>query len=534
MFYNFYRACPINHYPYAIQPGDTLYDISKRFKVSVDKILASNPGVNPYYLGIGQILCIPACPPDTTVRIIQAGDTLYKIAQIYHVSVNSILASNPGIDPNRLKIGQHICIPFACPAGYMVYTVKSGDTLSAIARKYSVSVQSLMTANPQILSPNLLSVGQKLCVPEEADPIKRQVNGMTLDEKIGQMVIVGFNGYTIDENTRALIKNYHAGGFILYSYNVENPDQLLTLINSLKSTNSSNKIPVFVSVDEEGGRVSRMPAGFTKLPTNEAIGRVNNADLSYRIGSIIAEEIKSFGYNMDFAPVLDINSNPNNPVIGDRSFGSNAEIVSRLGIATMKGIQSGGIIPVVKHFPGHGDTSVDSHVGLPSVDHDMSRLKSFELIPFDAAIKNGADAVMVAHILLTKIDPAYPASMSKTIITDILRNQMKFNGVVITDDMTMGAIVKNYEISAAAVKSVSAGSDIVLVSRGYDDEVKVIGALKNAVENGTIPESRIDESVYRILKLKAKYKLNDTFINYIDVKKINSDINAVLAPWFSR
>lgn len=528
MFHYLYRACPINHYPYTVQPGDTLYDIAKRFKTNVGSILTSNPGVNPYYLSIGQILCIPACPPNTTVRIIQAGDTLYKIAGIYHTSVASILSSNPGIDPYHLKIGQHICIPFACPAGYTTYTVKSGDTMSAIALKYSLTVQSLMSSNPQISNPNLLSVGQKLCVPEEIDPIKRQINEMTLDEKIGQMVIVGFDGYAIDDNTRILIKNYHVGGFILYSYNVESSSQLLTLINSLKSMNSSNRIPLFTSVDEEGGRVSRMPAEFNKLPTNEAIGRINNADFSYKIGGVISEEIKSFGYNMDFAPVLDINSNPNNPVIGDRSFGTNAEVVSKLGVATMKGIQSGGIIPVVKHFPGHGDTSVDSHVGLPYVDHDLSRLKSFEFVPFDMAIKNGADAVMVAHILLTKIDPANPASMSKAIITDILRNQLKFNGVVITDDMTMGAIIKNYEISSAAVKSVNAGSDIILISRGYDDEVKVIDALKKAVENNTIPESRIDESVYRILKLKDKYNLKDTAISSIDVKKINSDISAVL------
>ena len=467
------------------------------------------------------------CPQNQYSYIIKPGDTLYKIALAYHVSVASILTANPGINPNYLWVGQHICVPLGCPSGYSTYTVKSGDSLFSIASRYSITVQELLAANPQITNPNIIFLGQKLCVPVY-DPIAKLMGEMTLEEKIGQMVIAGFDGYEVNDQVRSLIRNYHVGGFILYGYNVQNTSQLLALLNYIKRTNYGNKIPLFISVDEEGGRVSRMPTAFRRFPTNAVIGRVNNGELSYRIGNTIAEEIKAFGFNMNFAPVLDINSNPNNPVIGDRSFGSNAQIVSRLGVQTMKGLQAGGVIPVVKHFPGHGDTSVDSHVGLPSVSHDMNRLRSFELIPFQEAINNQADAVMVAHILLYKIDPAYPASLSKTIITDVLRNQLGFNGVVITDDMTMGAIVKYYDISNAAVRSVNAGSDIVLVARGYDNEVKVINALTNAARNGTIPMARINESVYRILRLKQKYNLADAIINTIDVNKINSDIEAVL------
>lgn len=522
----FYRQCPSNQYPYTIQPGDTLYHISYKLNVSVSSIITANPGIDTYNLRVGQTLCIPACPLNHTARVIQPGDTLYKMAQAYHVSIASILEANPGIDPYYLRIGQRICIPLGCPSGYSTYTVKSGDTLSAIAGKYSITTQKLLTANPQITNPNVIIVGQKLCVPA-ADTIREQIRGMTLEEKIGQMVIVGFNGYVINDHARIMIRDYHVGGIILYGYNVQSTNQLLTLINSLKSADAVNKIPLFISVDEEGGRVSRMPAEFLDLPTNEAIGRINSGNLSYRIGSVIAEEIKAFGFNMDFAPVLDINSNPNNPVIGDRSFGNNAEIVSRLGVQTMKGIQAGGVIPVVKHFPGHGDTSIDSHVGLPVVNHDLNRLKSFELIPFEEAVKNQADAVMVAHILLSRIDPVFPASLSRTIITNILRNQMGFIGVVITDDMTMGAITRNFNLSYAAVQSINAGSDIILVSRGYDNEVNLINALKNAVINGTIPIERIDESVYRILKLKQKYNLRDNIISSIDVNKINNDIAAL-------
>jgi len=368
--------------------------------------------------------------------------------------------------------------------------------------------------------------------PKPIDPIKEQIGKMTIDEKIGQMLIVGIEGYNLNENTKSLIEKSKVGGVILFSNNVQATNQLLNLLNSLKSENLKNKLPLFLSVDEEGGRVTRMPKEFQKFPTNKTIGKINDVTLSNRIGSTIAMEIGSFGFNMDFAPVLDVNSNSNNPVIGDRSFGSDVNIVSNLGIQTMKGIQSENIIPVVKHFPGHGDTSVDSHLGLPSVNNDLKRLKSLELIPFKDAIKNNADAVMIAHILLPKIDSENPSSLSKIIITNILRDDLNFNGVVITDDMTMGAIVKNYNIGEAAVKSVKAGADIVLVCHGYDNEVGVINAVKNAISKGDISSQRIDESVYRILSLKQKYKLKDEIITSVNVEDINNKIYNLLKNRF--
>lgn len=368
--------------------------------------------------------------------------------------------------------------------------------------------------------------------PKPVDPIIEQIKKMSLDEKIGQMLVVGIDGYDLNVNTKSLIEKSKVGGFILFSSNVKDTNQLLNLLNSLKKGNLKNNIPLFLSVDEEGGRVSRMPKEFKKIPTNKAIGKINDGNLSYKIGSTIASEIGSFGFNMDFAPVLDVNSNPNNPVIGDRSFGSKVNIVSSLGTQTMKGIQSKNIISVVKHFPGHGDTSVDSHLGLPTVNNDLERLNKFELIPFVEAIKNNADVVMIAHILLPKIDSQNPSSMSKRIITDILRKELNFQGVIFTDDMTMGAIVKNYKISEAAVKSVKAGTDIVLVCHGYENVVTVTNALKNAVLNGDISKQRVDESVYRILSLKKKYNLKDKTINFVDVKEINNKIYNILENVF--
>lgn len=524
---SYQRQCPTNHYPYLVRPGDTFYAIARAFNISVNNIAAANPAVDPQNLRIGQTICIPLCPSNHTVRIIQPGDTLYKLAQIYNVGVDSIQRANPYIDPYQLRVGQTICIPRGCPSGYTHYTVRSGDTMSAIARRYSISTQMLIAANPQIADPNLITAGQILCIPI-MDAIREQISTMTLEEKIGQMVMAGFSGYTMNDHARAMIFDYHVGGFILYGYNIANAAQLLALVNALRSTNrAANKIPLFISVDEEGGRVSRLPPEIGRLPSAGAIGRIDTADLSYRIGRVIADAIGAFGFNMDFAPVLDINSNPNNPVIGDRSFGPNAEIVSRLGVQTMNGIRSGGVIPVVKHFPGHGDTSVDSHISLPVVDHDLNRLRSFELVPFAAAVRNQADAAMVAHILLTRIDPVFPSSLSKTVITGILRNELGFSGVVITDDITMGAITRNFNLSYAAVRSVVAGSDIILVSGGYDNEVNVINALRNAAVNGLITVERIDESVYRILRLKQKYNLEDTAISNVDVNRINNEIESV-------
>lgn len=363
---------------------------------------------------------------------------------------------------------------------------------------------------------------------EEKDPIAEQMDKMTLEEKIGQLIVVGLDGYSMDDNAREMIDKYNVGGFILYKKNIENVEQLVNLINSLKAVNSGNEIPLFISVDEEGGQITRLPGEIKKLPASGKLGEIGDEKLSFEIGRLLGYELNAFGFNMNFAPVLDINSNPQNPVIGERAFGSDEEVVSRLGIQTMKGIQSEGVISVVKHFPGHGDTSVDSHVGLPRVDHGLDRLKEFELIPFAHAIENGADAVMVAHILFPQIDSDNPATLSKTIITDILKKDMGFEGVVVTDDMTMGAIVENYAIGEAVVKSILAGSDIVLVCHGYENGIQAITAVRDAVKEGLISEDRIDESVYKVLKLKKKYNLNDEPVELPNIEELNKKIDDTL------
>ncbi len=363
------------------------------------------------------------------------------------------------------------------------------------------------------------------------DPIVDQLDKLTTTEKIGQLVLVGMEGTEADEQTKDLIETYHVGGFIFYKDNIKDSKQALTLFNQLKKDNEANPVPLFLSVDEEGGRVSRMPAEFTKMPTAANIGKTGNPEAAEEVYEIIGEELAGFGLNLDFAPVLDVNSNPDNPVIGDRAFGNTPEVVSKMGLAAMEGLSDEGVIPVVKHFPGHGDTSVDSHLGLPVVEHDLTRLQELELVPFKAAIEDGADVVMIAHLLMPKLDPDHPASFSKAVIHDLLREDLGYKGVVISDDMTMGAITENYKIEEAAVEFITAGGNIVLVGHDYEKEKAVIQAITRAVEQGKISEEMLDERVSAILKLKEKYPLSDEPASGPDIKAINADIKQAVKQY---
>ncbi|OBZ17046.1 MULTISPECIES: beta-N-acetylhexosaminidase [Bacillales] len=383
-----------------------------------------------------------------------------------------------------------------------------------------------------IVSPSLQPTTEPTVEPEPTetiDPIKEQIAAMTLDEKIGQMVLVGLEGTTIQDDAKKMIEQYRIGGFILYKDNMTDAAQTLKLLNQLKAANEANTAPLWLSLDQEGGKVSRMPEQFIKLPPAADVGRVNEAAYTKLIGEALGEEVHALGFNMDFAPVLDINSNPKNPVIGNRSFGADPDTVISHGMETMKAIQSKQVAAVVKHFPGHGDTSVDSHLDLPVVNKTRQQLEAFELLPFVRAIKQNADAIMVAHLLIPKIDEKYPASISKKIIKDMLRDDLGYEGVVITDDMTMGGITEHFNVGQAAVRSIQAGSDIILIGHDNAIQLSVLKALKQSARDGDIPKDMLDQSVYRILKLKAKYQLADTPVKSIDVKAVNKQIEAALA-----
>lgn len=352
---------------------------------------------------------------------------------------------------------------------------------------------------------------------------------MTLEEKIGQMITVSaenWNGenFTIMEDSVAeIIATSSVGGVILFAENIQDTKQVVELTTAFQnaSLKSKNKIPLFVSIDQEGGEVVRLKYG-TSLPGNMALGATNNAQYAKDAGSILGSELSALGINVDFAPSLDVNTNPQNPIIGLRSYSSDPSIVARLGVQTINGIQGENVVAVAKHFPGHGDTHTDSHTGLPTVDKSLKEIEACELVPFKSAIDNGVDMIMTAHIQFPQLEKTtavsevtgkeviLPATLSKTIITDILRGKMGYKGVVTTDAMNMGAIADSFTASQACILAINAGVDMLLMPVSLADEssarelTDLIGNIKSAVKDGRINEARIDESVKRILELKEK------------------------------
>ncbi|AST56995.1 beta-glucosidase [Thermoanaerobacterium thermosaccharolyticum] len=335
------------------------------------------------------------------------------------------------------------------------------------------------------------------------------IRNMTLDEKIGQMLMVGFHSDEYDDHIDELVSKYKIGNIILFSRNVKEKYQLAKLNRDIQDNVMKNtKIPAFIAIDQEGGMVTRIYKDATYLPGNMAIAATNDIENAYLIGSIAGEELRALGININFAPVLDVNNNPYNPVIGVRSYGENSDVVARFGINYIKGLQEKGVIATAKHFPGHGDTSVDSHIDLPVVQHDKNRLYNVELYPFINAIKNGVGAIMTAHILFPAFeDEKLPATLSYNILTNLLRLELKFHGLIMTDCMEMNAIAKYFGTEKAAAIAVKAGADIVLISHTKELQIGAFSEIKRAIESGDISLDRIDESVTRILNMKEKYHL---------------------------
>ena len=365
----------------------------------------------------------------------------------------------------------------------------------------------------------------------EPDPFAEQLAAMTVEEKVGQLLIGGFEGTEIGDQATRLVQEYQVGGLILYGRNIAGAGQLVTLTNGLKALNGDG-IPLFLSIDQEGGGVDRMPPEVRRTPGAYCVGQTGSVPAAQSYGDVLAAECAAFGLNLDFAPVLDVWSNPGNTVIGQRAFSADARPVAGLGPAAARRMMDQGIIPAVKHFPGHGDTAVDSHVGLPVVDKSPEELEETELIPFRAAIQSaGTDgqvpAVMVAHILLTQLDPERPASLSPAVVTGLLRDELGFAGAVLTDDLTMGAVTQSYGLGEAAVLAVEAGCDILLVCHGPDSVPAVRTALLEAAASGRITAERLDESVYRILRLKTEYALTNEPVSPPDLEALNAQIGAV-------
>jgi beta-N-acetylhexosaminidase len=367
------------------------------------------------------------------------------------------------------------------------------------------------------------------------DRVMRTVDRMSLEEKVGQMFMTYAYGTSVDQsdarnrstygvdNFRQLIERYHLGGIIYFAWsdNVRDPQQIAGLSNGIQevATSSGSGVPALISTDQEQGIVVRVTEPATQFPGNMALGAAREPGLARSAAAITGEELRAIGINENFAPVADVNVNPENPVIGVRSFSSDPDLASSLTSAQVRGYQRERVASTAKHFPGHGDTNVDSHTGLPVIDHSREELERIDLPPFESAIDAGVESIMTAHIVVPALDDSgRPATLSKPILTDLLRREMGFDGVIVTDALTMEGVRKMFGDDRVPVEAIKAGADMLLMPPDLDLAYR---SVLEAVQSGEIAESRIDRSVYRILRLKERLGLfRKPFVHERKVSKV--------------
>lgn len=348
---------------------------------------------------------------------------------------------------------------------------------------------------------------------EQKSFIESKVSNMSLEQKVGQVMIGWFSGTTLTSELEARIRNIHLGGVIFYQWthvrNVENKEQFTQLVNDLQTTAlDAGQIPLFIALDQENGW-GNMYGFSTIFPTNMALGAIGDEDTVAKAASITARELREMGVTINFAPCVDVNNNPRNPIIGVRSFGSTAQDVARLARTVIPPYEKEGVLIFAKHFPGHGDTAIDTHVGLPVINQDINHLKKVELYPFQEMINSGIPGIMSAHVIMPAVDPSRkPATLSKKAM-DMLRNEMAFKGLIVTDALNMRALTAQRPLEEVSIEAFQAGADILLFGGDikftpeYQD--KVFAALVAAVKDGRISVDRLDDSVRKILTYKVTY-----------------------------
>lgn len=341
---------------------------------------------------------------------------------------------------------------------------------------------------------------------------------LTLEQKVAQLMVIGFDGTTLDAGLREMLEKYQVGGVIYFARNVDSPAQVARLSNELQAIAQKSGAPgLIVAIDQEGGRVARLTVarGFTEFPGAMALGATDRdaaraAENVRQAGRAMAAEMRAVGINTDFAPDLDVNNNPANPVIGIRSFSSDPARVARLGIAFVEGLQGAGVLAFGKHFPGHGDTGTDSHVDLPIVNHPRARLDTVEFVPFKAAIVANIAGIMSAHVSFPTIDPTagLPGTLSTKVLSGLLRDELHFDGLVVTDSLEMGALGRSgFPAPRAAARALQAGADLLLFNSGYQLHQSAIAQIVAEVRTGAIPAARLDEAVRRVLRAKERFGL---------------------------
>jgi beta-N-acetylhexosaminidase len=321
---------------------------------------------------------------------------------------------------------------------------------------------------------------------------------------VGQLLIAGFSGQAIPTELRALAREFGLGGVILFARNVAEPEQVSELCYD--AARLTPEMPAWTSVDQEGGRVARLKAPFTEWPPMATLGRSGDAALAERFARALAAELRAVGITLDFAPVLDVHTNARNPVIGDRALAEKAAEAARLGAAIVRAMQGERLAACGKHFPGHGDTSADSHLELPLVEHPPERLREVEFLPFRAAIEAQVATIMTAHVLVPALDEQRPATLSKRIVTGLLRQELRFDGVILSDDLEMKALANDYTVPESAVLAIEAGCDGLLICGG-DCQVQAaaLEALVYAVEQERIPLARVEDAIRRQRRAKERF-----------------------------
>lgn len=318
---------------------------------------------------------------------------------------------------------------------------------------------------------------------------------------VGQLVVTGIEGKSLTDSERDFLETSNIGGVIIFEKNYESPAQLAELVNQIQTCR--DEYPLFISIDQEGGRVKRLKHTFFQSPSMFDVAKFDSPKLTFEIHKLMADQLLACGINVDYSPCCDIWSNPKNNVIGDRSFGTDPATVEKHVSAAIRGLQTGKVISCAKHFPGHGDTLKDSHYDLPFVKKSLEEIEAFELLPFQKAAKSRCEMMMMAHLVVDAIDPDLPTSLSPKAY-DYLRKVLKFNRVVVTDDMEMQAITDSFGVEEASVKAISAGADIVIY-RSIEAARKAFGAIHKAVKDREIELTVVDEKIKRILDLKKSY-----------------------------
>jgi beta-N-acetylhexosaminidase len=335
--------------------------------------------------------------------------------------------------------------------------------------------------------------------------IDAMLGPMDLETAAARLLTVGFHGKALTPDLERLLAR-GVGGVILFSRNVGGPREVLELTRALKRRAGR---PLLVSIDQEGGKVTRLREGFTPLPAFRSLGALGDPLLARDYGRLVGSELLAVGVDLDFAPVLDVDTNPDNPVIGLRSLGADPAIVAELGVAFAAGLGDAGVAACGKHFPGHGDTQTDSHLELPRLTHPLSRLEKVELVPFAAAVAAGIPAIMTAHVVFEALDMERPATMSAAVLRSLLRERLGYGGVVFSDDLEMQAIADHYAIDAVMLQGLEAGVDSFLVCHTAELAHRAIDAVVAGVTRGVLSEARVLEAAGRVGALARRFAMRE-------------------------